>query len=49
MDVLPLLLRSTNKNTYKQGDERTMMWYAHAIGFPKLTAIWSHGFKVLIY
>ena len=47
MNVLPFLLEPNNKQIQLRGDERTIMWYAHAIGFPKLTAIWSHGFKLL--
>ena len=40
LSVLPVLL---SKDSFRHGDERTILWYTHSIGFPKLTAAWSHG------
>jgi len=48
MSILPVLLDHHNKNSAAlQGDERLVLWYTHAIGFPKFTAAWSNGIKFM--
>eukprot|EP01041_Mallomonas_annulata_P009840 gene9840-20464_t len=45
MSLLPMLLNPTTVD--KEGDERVVLWYSHCPGYPRLTAAWSYGFKLL--
>jgi arylsulfatase A len=49
LSLLPLLVTEQNKKNIlqQQGDERTMLWYSHCVGYPKFTASWAYGFKLL--
>ncbi len=55
VSALPMLLAAGKEGegaSLLWGDERVVMWYSHAVGFPKLAAAQSHGFKlvrVLLY
>lgn len=31
----------------KSGDERVVLWYTHSLNYPKYTAAWSHGIKII--
>jgi len=39
--------RENENVTLANGDERTMLWYTHCPGFPKFTAAWAHGYKLV--
>lgn len=52
ISFLPLLLESSSvqqKAVEKHGDERVVLWYTHCLDYPKFTAAWSHGYKIIWY
>ena len=49
VSVLPALL-GTSKGTPGvsiHGDERMVLWYSHSVGYPRVSAAWSHGYKLV--
>jgi hypothetical protein len=52
LSMLPMLLEDSpltalRKTLVRNGDERVVLWYTHCIDYPKFTAAWSHGYKLL--
>jgi hypothetical protein len=46
ISFLPVLLQ--DKTTIKKyGDERLVLFYTHSIGYPKFTAAWAFGYKII--
>lgn len=47
LSLLPVLLSSKSTVITKAGDERVVLWYSHCPGIPKVSAAWSHGYKLV--
>lgn len=46
ISLLPILLHKPAA-VPKAGDERVVLWYSHCPGIPKVSAAWSHGYKLV--
>ena len=47
LPVAPTHVKTDANMTMANGDERIMLWYTHCPGFPKFTAAWAHGYKLV--